>query len=233
MEGEKMLKEALSQENYRIEEIFITSKNDVAGIEFPSDINISEITINELEQISSLKTPNKALMVLKQPVRPELDSSVFRDVVLYLDRIQDPGNMGTIMRTADWFGINHIFCSEDCAELYNPKVLQASMGSVFRVNVWNISFEDEILPYIKSLQLPVYGTFLEGENIYKQTLKAPCIMVLGNESKGISAEMDPYISEKIHIPSFAQSHSHSESLNVAVTAGIVCSELRRKIIHKP
>lgn len=225
VEGEKLLKEAILQDRFNVEEIFLVNGYDEnTRIGIPREFQIQEITPVELERISSFKNPHKALVVLQKQPEKEPDTGIFQEPVLYLDRIQDPGNLGTIMRTADWFGIGHIICSPDSVDAYNPKVIQASMGSVFRVQVWYASFIDVVMPLVNTLALPVYGTFLKGQNIYANPIESPSLIVLGNESQGISSQIEPYIGQQVYIPAYG---GHSESLNVGVAAGIICSELRR------
>jgi TrmH family RNA methyltransferase len=142
-----------------------------------------------------------------------------------MESVRDPGNFGTIIRLAEWFGINRIYCSNDCVDIYNPKVIQSSMGSVFRVNVHYTDLED-LVRFIKHMPepLPVYGTFLEGDNIYDQE-KKDGLIVMGNESKGISTTLGSLVDHKISIPSFSET-KELDSLNVAIAAAIVCSEFR-------
>ena len=145
-------------------------------------------------------------------------------LVLALDGVQDPGNLGTIIRIADWFGISDIFCSADTADVWNPKVIQATMGSIARVR---ITYTD-LVALIKEAQVPVYGTLLDGDNIYQQTLSQNGIIVMGNEGNGISPEIRQLITNKLLIPDFNTGDSHAESLNVAIATAITCSEFRRR-----
>ena len=144
-------------------------------------------------------------------------------VSLFLDGIQDPGNLGTIIRTCDWFGIRHLFCSPDTADIFNPKVIQATMGSFLRVNTVYTPFK-LILPHLQKNKIPVYGTFLKGKPVYTANLSDNALIVLGNESRGIRREVAGKIGNKINIPSFGM----AESLNVAVSAGIICNEFSRR-----
>lgn len=178
-----------------------------------------------MERISSLKTPSSVLLVVEQPTR-ELDiTEVVKGDLIMLDGVQDPGNMGTIIRLADWFGIKNIVCSEESADLYNSKVVQSTMGSILRVNIYYGN-----LPYLISQcrehGMAVYGTFLGGESIYDAKLKSPSVLLLGSEGRGISSEVESLVSHKITIPYFGD--GGSDSLNVAVAAAICCSEFRRK-----
>ena len=176
----------------------------------------------ELARISQMTTPNEVLMLVKVPQRPAGEMPA-GDIILFLDRIQDPGNMGTILRTADWFGIKDIVCSPGCADVYGPKVVQSTMGSISRVRVT----EREPEEFLKAAgrNATVYGTMMEGENIFRAELKTPAIVVIGNESQGISENLMPFIQQKIGIPSWS---NQAESLNAAIATAIVCAEFRRK-----
>jgi RNA methyltransferase, TrmH family len=194
----------------------------------PKEIEIIEITEKELKRISSLKTPNQVVAVVNMPLEAPTEIPVPQEnIVLLLDGISDPGNMGTIIRTADWFGIQNILCSENCVDVYNPKVVQATMGSIFRVNVNYVSPEK----YLERLpkNIPVYATMLDGKNLYEAVQDKKCVLLIGNESHGISEYILPYVTKKIRIPdySFAKSFT-AESLNASVAAAIVIAEFRRK-----
>jgi len=184
-----------------------------------SDINSFEkISEKEFSQISALKNPNGYLGVFNIPKQAALD---FKDWVVVLDGLQDPGNLGTIIRLCDWFGIKQILCSPDTVDVYNPKVVQASMGSLTRVSV----YYQPIIPLINRFNIPVYGTFMEGTPIQKIVFKTPGIIVFGNEGNGISTELSNHITEKISISSHPA--SKAESLNVANAAAIVFYEMSR------
>jgi TrmH family RNA methyltransferase len=144
---------------------------------------------------------------------------------LALDRVQNPGNLGTIIRLADWFGISDIICSEDTADCFNPKVVQATMGAILRVHVHYIN----LAAWLKNQHdTKIYGTFLEGENIYSAQLDKSGVIVMGNEGQGISAEVAATVSHKLLIPPYPADRSGSESLNVAVATAVICSEFRRR-----
>jgi TrmH family RNA methyltransferase len=145
---------------------------------------------------------------------------------LALDDIQDPGNMGTIIRLADWFGIDFIICSNSTVDVFSPKVVQASMGAISRVKVIYCDLQKTLSEYNKLI--PIYGTFMGGSNIYNEKLASKAIIVMGNEGNGISPDVEKLITDKIHIPSFATNRSTVESLNVAMATSIVCSEFRRR-----
>lgn len=209
VEGEKMVKELIDHNAAIIE--CLVSTND----QFHSSVPTYLADSKSMKQISSLKTPNQLLAVVK--IRKiEANNAKF---ILALDGIQDPGNMGTILRTADWFGVDKIICSENTVDVYNCKVVQASMGSVFRVPIDYCNLQD----YLQTSDLPIYGALLEGDNIYTQELKRSGIIVMGNEGSGISDSIQSLIQKKIHIPRFGQ----SESLNVAVATAVILSEFCR------
>ena len=183
------------------------------------------VTEEELTKTSLQQNPQQVLAVFKQTEEELTADSISKKLVLALDGVQDPGNLGTIIRIADWFGIDTIVCSPDTADVYNPKVVQATMGSIARVRVVYTS-----LPHlVDSLPKdhPVFGTLLDGENIYTKDLPQHGIIVMGNEGNGISAEMRSRISQKLLIPTFATTADKADSLNVAVATAIVCSEFRR------
>ena len=181
--------------------------------------NVTEISVSELERISLLQTPNQVWALAKKKTEKEIPQTIFDSLCLMLDEIKDPGNMGTILRTADWFGIENIICSQNSVDMYNPKVVQATMGSVFRVQVYFTDLEESLLK--KPLETKVYGAVLGGDNIYKKTLDNKGIILIGNESKGISERLLPLITDKLTIPKFG---SDAESLNASVATGIICSE---------
>ena len=176
---------------------------------------------NELKQLSFLNTPQKALGVFYIPKEVNI---TLDHLILSLDDVRDPGNLGTIIRLCDWFGIQHLVCSENTVDCYNPKVVQASMGSISRVYIHYVNLEKflESIP----IDLPVFGTFLEGNIIYKQNTPTKGIIVMGNEANGISPKISKYITHKITIPSFSL-HQKTESLNVATATAITLSEFMR------
>lgn len=190
----------------------------------PTD-DMAIVSEEELARASLQKTPQQVLAVFQQPHNEWDASCLSRSLCLALDGVQDPGNLGTIIRLADWFGIEHIFCSMDTADAYNPKVVQATMGSILRVNLHYTSIPD----LIRRLDgAPIYGTFLEGDNIYSSPLSSNGLIIMGNEGNGISREVENLVTHKLHIPSFPANRPTSESLNVAVATAIVCAEFRRQ-----
>ena len=186
-----------------------------------------EVEVEELQRVSFLQHPQEVLAVFPMMAETAERSVPPRGCLsLCLDGVQDPGNLGTIIRIADWFGIEHIFCSTDTADVYNPKVVQATMGSLARVQVTYTPLE----PLLKNLpdHFPVYGTFLDGNNIYAQHLSNEALIVMGNEGKGISPAVAACINRKLLVPNFPQNRSTADSLNVAVATAIVCAEFRRQ-----
>ena len=182
-------------------------------------------TPEDLQRASLLKTPQDVIAVFEQRNEVTDTCVIERELCLALDDVQDPGNLGTIIRIADWFGIEHIFCSLGTADVYNPKVVQATMGALARVHVHYLSLT-ELIEGLK--EVPVYGTFLDGTNIYKQSLSETGLIVMGNEGNGISSDVRKLINRKLYIPNFPAGRSTSESLNVAVATAITCAEFRRR-----
>jgi TrmH family RNA methyltransferase len=221
VEGPKAVDEFLNSD-FEIEAVFGTRQ----WIEFaPQILDSAEmISENELHSISAQKHPNQVLAVVKMH-EPTTPPSEITDLCLVLDTIQDPGNMGTIIRIADWFGIKHIVCSKETADIYNPKVVQSTMGSISRVQV---SYTD-LVKYLGKLNgsVPVYGTLLSGENFYETKLESKGLIIIGNESKGISDDVAFFINQGIKIPAYG--NSETESLNAAVATGIVVAEFRRRL----
>lgn len=189
-------------------------------------ISCVEVKDSELERISALTTPNEVLAVCRIPDLKLDADKLANKLTLVLDDIRDPGNLGTIIRIADWFGIENIVCSEQTADLYNPKVVQATMGSIARVKVHYTDLKIFLKFNVQGSKMPVFGTLLKGKNIYEEQLSSEGFIVIGNESKGISAEIEKLITTSISIPSF--SGAEAESLNAAVATAIVCSEFRRR-----
>lgn len=182
------------------------------------------VTEDELRKVSFLQHPQQVLAVF--PIKDKQKEAVVeKKLYLALDGVQDPGNLGTIIRIADWFGITRIFCSRDTADVYNPKVIQATMGSVARVDVVYV----DLAELFGSLPdgYPVYGTFLDGEDIYKKTLTSHGIIVMGNEGKGISSAIGELVNNRLLIPNFPKGRDTADSLNVAIATAITCSEFRR------
>lgn len=208
VEGEKMVDEA------------IRSGLELAGIWRTADIGE-----NAMSRISQLSSPSPVLAVLRIPDRTALPQTLRKELYLALDSVRDPGNLGTIIRIADWFGVRTVFASEDCVDLYNPKVVQASMGSVFRVKVLSAGLTD-VCRRFRDAGMEVYGTVLDGVDIYKESIAPEGLVVMGNESVGISPQVRELLTGRLLIPSFGG--SGAESLNVAIATAVTLSEFRRR-----
>ena len=214
-EGEKLVGEIRSSD-LRIRKIYQTKAIFAEG---------EMVSEKEMERISQLKTANSVLAVVELPKSRLASVKPDKNLVLALDRVQNPGNLGTIIRLADWFGISDIVCSEDSADCFNPKVVQATMGAILRVKVHYTS----LVEWLKNQHnTKIYGTFLEGENIYSDELDKSGVIVMGNEGQGISAEVAATVSHKLLIPPYPADRCGSESLNVAVATAVICSEFRRR-----
>jgi TrmH family RNA methyltransferase len=187
---------------------------------------VCEVSHEDLSKASLLKTPQQVLGVFRQPSYSLDKSIVERTLCLALDDVQDPGNLGTIIRIADWFGIEDIFCSIGTVDVYNPKVVQATMGAIARVRVHYVNLPE----FISSVKgTPVYGTFLDGKNMYGCNLSSNGLIVMGNEGNGIGHDTEALITNKLYIPNYPADRATSESLNVAVATAIVCAEFRRRM----
>ena len=189
---------------------------------------VIEVSGEELTRASLLKTPQDVLAVFEQPqytTNPEVLSSA---LCLALDDVQDPGNLGTIIRLAEWFGIEHIFCSQGTVDVYNPKVIQATMGAMARVQLHYVDLPALITSLHKDI--PVYGTFLDGNDMYGEPLSGNGLIVMGNEGNGISEEVSRLINRRLYIPNYPQERETSESLNVATATAIICAEFRRRLL---
>lgn len=205
---------------YQVDTIYHTPATAPKMLNLSRKINFQEISLTDLEKISSLKTPQEVIGLVKMPVWPALNYNTLKNrFSLVLDGVQDPGNMGTIIRTADWFGITNIICSEDTVDVYNPKVIQATMGSLARVNV----HYTDLAATLPNINLPVYGAMLNGENMYATNFGKEGLLVMGNEGNGLRPEIQALISKKVTIPRVG----HAESLNVAIATAILCSEIKR------
>lgn len=215
-EGVKGINELL-QSNFELEHLYVTID------EFKSVSTTQKTVISDadLKKISALTTPNTCLAVFKIPKeKPVLN----KGLIVALDTIRDPGNMGTILRLCDWFGINQIVCSKETVDLYNPKVVQATMGSIARVNVNYLNLRD----FLETTSLPIYGTFMDGENLYNSEITNEGIIILGNEANGVSKEIEAMVTKRITIPRFGNLQQ-TESLNVATATAIVLSEFKRRV----
>jgi len=214
MEGKKAVEE-LMDSNCRPFKIYVSN-----GIKLvmPS-ADILEVTATQLKQMSGLKNPNGVLGVFHTIVPKPID---FKDWILMLDGVQDPGNLGTIIRLCDWFGIKNLVCSEHTVDCYNPKVLQATMGSIARVTVIYTDLER----FLKTNPLPVYGSFMDGTSVYKSQLPEKGILVMGNEGNGISPSVKEFCDQTVTIPQYGE--VTTESLNVGTASAILLNEIRRR-----
>ena len=214
-EGVKVVQELLHS-NFELQDLF-TTKQDFLTV--PKN-KVHAISEAELKKISALTTPNTCLAVFKIPKAKQM---VEKGLIVALDDVRDPGNLGTIIRLCDWFGIETLFCSEESVDIYNPKVVQATMGSISRVNVVYGNLET----FLSQTKLPVFGTFMDGNNIYQEELPKEGIIIMGNEANGISTSVEKLVSERIAIPRFGNLQV-TESLNVATATAIILSEFKRK-----
>ena len=205
---------------YQVDAIYHTSEIAPKMMNLSRKINFQEISLTDLEKISSLKTPQEVIGLIKIPKWPELNYNLLKNKFsLVLDGVQDPGNMGTIIRTADWFGITDIICSDDTVDVYNPKVVQATMGSLARVNV----HYGDLMTIIPEIKLPLFGAMLDGENIYNTNFGREGLLAMGNEGNGLRPEIQQLINKTVTIPRIG----YAESLNVAIATAILCSEIKR------
>lgn len=195
------------------------------------DPKVTVVSEEELKRASFLRTPQGILALFRQP-EYEIDlEAPTRRLCLALDDVQDPGNLGTIVRIADWFGIEEIYCSTGCADIYNPKTVQATMGAIGRIRIFYINLPS-FLEQAKK-RTPIYGTFLDGEEMYEKELDGKGIIVMGNEGKGICDECAKHIGERLFIPNYPTGRDTSESLNVSTATAIICSEFRRRMRQSP
>ncbi len=228
VEGDKLVREFLMSE--WIVEVLAGKPEYLASLPAELKYQASEIiplSYDELKKISSLTTPHNALAVIRMPTTMIDPEEINNSLTLMIDTIQDPGNMGTIIRVAAWFGIKNIICSENSVDIYNQKVIQATMGALLSVKVHYTGLK-EFLSSIHSRGNPVYAAMLDGKSIYSADLSEKGIILLGNESRGISAELLPLVTKKIVIPKFARSAAGVESLNVGMAASIIVSEFARR-----
>lgn len=223
-------------------DLIVATQEWLHGKHFADQTEVIEVTEEELKKVSFLQHPQQVLAVFRQDTgcnkqdsnnsQEDAEEKNFgfskintQELSLALDGVQDPGNLGTIIRIADWFGITHIYCSQDTADVYNPKVVQATMGSIARVKVEY----GNLLALVESLpaDVPVYGTLLDGDNIYQQQLENRGLIVMGNEGKGISPALAKKVNRRLLIPNFPEGRATADSLNVAIATAITCSEFRR------
>ena len=229
VEGEKIVEDLLNRD-WEILDIYALPDwlQHFAGSLQRLPGRVHEVDAETLKKISSMKAPNRVLALVRMPGTAPLPPIRRSELILAMDGIQDPGNMGTILRTASWFGVGHIFNAKTCVDVFNPKVIQASMSAIFDVQVHTVDLE-EMLKTATGMGIPVFGTFPEGKNVYQMDLPDGGMVLLGNESRGLSGPLVPYIDYRISIPASPGLGRRSvESLNVAAAAAIICSEFRRR-----
>lgn len=219
-EGAKLVEEIASSK-LTIRRIY-TTRTDLKGA------NVEVIDSKTMERLSGLKTASDTLAVVEQPRYRLSLRSLTKSLVLALDGVQNPGNLGTIIRLADWFGVEDILCSKECADCFNPKVIQATMGAILRVRIHYVDNLAELLSEASKEGMPIYGTLLDGDNIYGTTLTPTGIIVMGNEGRGLSQECRRLVTHRLLIPAYPANRPTSESLNVAMATGITLSEFRRR-----
>lgn len=219
-EGDKLVEEILSS-RLRVRKVY-TTRSDMSGAV------IEQIDRRDMERISALKTATTTIAVVEQPRHKLNISNLDGRLTLALDGVQNPGNLGTIIRLADWFGIEDILCTKECADCYNPKVVQATMGAILRVRVHYVDDLAAMLVSLRDKGTAIYGTLLDGQSIYTTELRQEGIIVMGNEGRGLSDACRAVISHKLLIPPYPATRSTSESLNVAMATGIVLAEFRRR-----
>ncbi|AOW18430.1 RNA methyltransferase [Polaribacter vadi] len=215
-EGIKVVNELLNS-SFQVDILFATDDFETT-ISSDKIVRVSE---KDLQKISNLKSPNKVLGLFKIPDEKPLQQ---KGLTIVLDAINDPGNLGTIIRLCDWFGVTQLICSKDTVDCYNPKVVQASMGSLTRISIQYIALEN----YLQETNLPTFIADMNGENVYKSTLPKEALLVMGNEANGVSDEIRALIKNKISIPRFGETQE-TESLNVATATAILLSEFKRSI----
>ena len=230
-EGEKIADELIRQHQEgtdQVEQLFATLdwinryEKELEG----SGIPVMEVGPDEFKKVSNLVTPQPVLALVRKPRNIFNWQDLSESPVLGFESIRDPGNLGTILRTADWFGFSHIICTPDSVDLYNPKVVQSTMGAITRIKAYYLDFHN-LFKDLEYGRKKVYGTFLEGEDIYSSRLDKDSLILFGNESRGLSDRFDRYIDARISIPSFNEGNRGSESLNIATSVAVICSELRR------
>lgn len=221
VEGPKLIEELLASD-FQITLLLANEQWLENNSDFLNKRNTRLISDQQLQKLSLFSTSNQVIAVVKHQEYPPLDIST-NDMVLMLDTIQDPGNLGTIIRTAEWFGIKQIVCSKETADAFNPKTVQASMGSVFRIRIHYTDLKDFINLHH---QLPVYGSLLNGDSIYDMNLSKSGILLIGNESKGISPDLQKLVTQALYIPK--HDASSTESLNASVACGILLSAFSKK-----
>lgn len=235
-EGNKMVGDLLASSSFPCLRLVATEGWWSAHPQYLSVARESyQVTEAEMQRVSLLQAPQDVLAVFALPhdasvhaPESQADRQTPWALTLLLDEVQDPGNLGTIIRTADWFGVRHIYCTPGTADCFSPKVVQATMSALARVRLHYFETKDEACRWLQSLSCPVYGTFLDGQDIYHCALEPQGVLVMGNEGRGVSAEVAEQVSHRLLIPHFSPDGAHVESLNVSVATAICLSELRRR-----
>lgn len=221
IEGIKSIEEFIHS-NYQVHSIYYLAQYQSLLPALPANIKLFEVNNAELDKISTLQTPQGILALVNIPEPPLFKPATLKNLFsLVLDGVQDPGNMGTIIRTADWFGFKNIICSNNCVEVYNPKTVQATMGSLSRVNI----FYEDLPGILTNFKLPVFGAVLDGKSIYKTDWGNEGLVILGNEGQGITPPVMKLITHPVTIPRIGG----AESLNVAISAAILCADISRNL----
>ncbi|WP_320052342.1 RNA methyltransferase [uncultured Acetobacteroides sp.] len=220
VEGQKAIKEIIDA-GFHIEMLYASNQNELPVKD------VIMISTTEMERISFLQTPTNYFALVRIPQSINTYRVIEDEFTLVLDEVQDPGNLGTIIRLADWFGISTIVCSTNTADCFNPKVVQATMGAIARLKIIYCNLQ-EVLKDARSKNIPIFGTFMNGDNIYTINLPRYGVLVMGNEGSGISKEIEPLVTQRLTIPSFKT--ENVESLNVAIATAICCSEFKRRIL---
>jgi len=231
VEGDKLVREALAL-RADVETVYAVAEwiRGAPIASEPQSRTIVEVSPHELRRMSAQKSPNAALAVVRKPL-PVLDGAASdSNLTFALDAVRDPGNLGSLLRVAAWFGIEDVVASTDCADAFQPKVVQASMGALFHVRVHSIDLEP-FLVGVRSRGLPVYGAALQGTSIYEADLEPRGVILLGNESFGLSERLACLASQRLVIPPWRESGPGRDSLNVAMAAAVLCSEFRRRAAH--
>ena len=222
VEGPKLLEELL-RSNFNINAIYALPEWIDTAKNMPYSLNIIKVSPKELSRISQMTTPNQLVAEVTMKKNTLLQPSDSKEWIIALDNINNPGNLGTIIRTADWFGVRHIVCSSNCADFYNPKVLQATMGSFTRINVYYTDLEQWLSA--ETQKTPIYGAVMDGNSLYDTEIAKNGILLIGNESHGISHNLNRFIFKKIKIPAYG---GKAESLNASIATAVILSELRRR-----
>lgn len=227
IEGTKLVEESLLS-GFRIHSLISTPEFKENHFEAShSNFDWIESDSETIRKASLQQNPQDAMAIVHKPEQQTVRINPEDELYLVLDFIQDPGNMGTILRVADWFGIKAVICSENTVDCFNPKVVQASMGAIFRIDTFYTDLQN-FIPEFASPDVPVYGTFLEGNNIYTEKLTKNGFLILGNEGNGISEPVEKLVNRKLFIPRYTETDKQPESLNVAIATAICCSEFRRR-----